>query len=74
MAEKKRKSIIGSAGEKEFASSILGRINDRRVDKFRNEYLELLEKGKSAGEAKSIIMKKINTLKIPLGTLNVRKS
>ncbi len=73
MAEEKRKSIIGGAGEKEFAS-MLFRINDRRVDKFRNEYLELLDKGKSAGEAKSIIMKKINTLKIPLGTLNVRKS
>ena len=74
MADKKRKSILGGAGEKEFASWISLRINDRRADKFHNEYLNLLERGKSEGESKTIIMNKIKALKIPLGELNVRKS
>ena len=39
-----------------------------------NKYNKLLEQGKTPADAKRLIMKEINTLKIPLGTLNIRKS
>ena len=50
------------------------RINDRRTDKYINKYMNLLERGKSPADAKKIIMDEIKTLKIPLGTLNIRKT
>ena len=48
------------------------RLNDRRVDRYINQYINLIQKGSSPSDARKKIMNKIKTLKIPIGTLNVR--
>ena len=50
------------------------RINDKIIDKYINKYYKLLEQGTTPAYAKKLIMNEIKTLKIPLGTLNIRKS
>lgn len=58
----------------EVANLLQLRINDKRVDKYINKYNKLLEQGTTPADAKKFIMNEIKTLKIPLGTLNIRKS
>ena len=70
----KIKSKFETAGlsDSEQKSFMQMRLNDRRVDRYINQYINLIQKGSSPSDARKKIMNEIKTLKIPIGQLNVR--